>query len=162
MGRIGVASHPARKRADFPRVSADGNRQPTGSGGKADMTRAVTPVVRPPPIFGSRLCRSTVQVDPKANGATASRPRRCSMLEPDALKGARPVLRGGGGGDPTSLPDYGKSVMTDAAATIAEALGRLHRSGWSTGCTAFHDGAGGLSWLVSGTNGENLIRAWGP
>ena len=26
--------------------------------------------------------------------------------EPDALKGARPVLRGGGGGDPTSLPDY--------------------------------------------------------
>ena len=31
------------------------------------------------------------------------------MLEPDALKGARPVLRGGGGGDPTSLPDYGKA-----------------------------------------------------
>ena len=28
------------------------------------------------------------------------------MLEPDALKGARPVLRGGGGGDLTSLPDY--------------------------------------------------------
>jgi hypothetical protein len=27
------------------------------------------------------------------------------MLEPDASKGARPVLRGGGGGDPTSLPD---------------------------------------------------------
>ena len=27
------------------------------------------------------------------------------MLEPDASKGARPVLRGGGGGDLTSLPD---------------------------------------------------------
>ena len=27
------------------------------------------------------------------------------MLEPDALKGARPVLRGGGAGDSTSLPD---------------------------------------------------------
>ena len=31
------------------------------------------------------------------------------MLEPDALKGARPVLRGGGGGDPIPLPDYGKA-----------------------------------------------------
>lgn len=27
------------------------------------------------------------------------------MLEPDASKGARPVLRGGGAGDSTSLPD---------------------------------------------------------
>ena len=35
------------------------------------------------------------------------------MLEPDALKGARPVLRGGGGGDPTSLPDYRKAVFDD-------------------------------------------------
>jgi hypothetical protein len=33
------------------------------------------------------------------------------MLEPDALKGARPVLRGGGGGDPTSLPDYRKAAI---------------------------------------------------
>ena len=30
---------------------------------------------------------------------------RCPMLEPYALKGARTVLRGGGGGDLTSLPD---------------------------------------------------------
>src|SRR3954453_23458644 len=37
--------------------------------------------------------------------------RRYSMLEPDALKGARPVLRGGGGGDLTSLPDYRKAIM---------------------------------------------------
>src|SRR5262245_63420784 len=29
-GRIGVATHPARKGADFPRVLADANRQPTG------------------------------------------------------------------------------------------------------------------------------------
>ena len=27
------------------------------------------------------------------------------MLEPDALKGASPVLRGGGGGNTVSLPD---------------------------------------------------------
>ena len=33
------------------------------------------------------------------------------MLEPDASKGARPVLRGGGGGDPTSLPDYGMAAL---------------------------------------------------
>ena len=30
------------------------------------------------------------------------------MLEPDASKGARPVLRGGGAGDSTSLPDPGR------------------------------------------------------
>ena len=92
-----MRDHPARKRADFPRVSADGNRQPTGSGGKADLTRAATPVVRPPPIFGNWHWRSNVQVDPKANGATALRNAtqgRCPMLEPDASKGARPVLRG--------------------------------------------------------------------
>jgi hypothetical protein len=42
-----------------------------------------------------------------------------------------------------------------------EALGRLHRAGWSIGDVAFHDGAGGLTWLVWGSNGENLIRAEG-
>jgi hypothetical protein len=42
-----------------------------------------------------------------------------------------------------------------------EALARLHRAGWSIGDTAFHDGAGGIAWLVSGSNGENLIRAEG-
>ena len=31
---------------------------------------------------------------------------RCSMLELHASKGARAVLRGGGAGDSTSLPDY--------------------------------------------------------
>jgi hypothetical protein len=34
------------------------------------------------------------------------------MLEPDASKGARPVLRGGGGGDPIPLLDYGKAHST--------------------------------------------------
>ena len=51
-------------------------RTGTGSqparGAKQIMSRAATPVVRPPPNFGSWLCRSTVQVDPKANGAAAS------------------------------------------------------------------------------------------
>ena len=42
-----------------------------------------------------------------------------------------------------------------------EALDRLHRAGWSIGDVAYHDGAGGLVWLVSGSNGENLIRAEG-
>ena len=34
------------------------------------------------------------------------------MLEPDALKGARPVLRGGGAGDSTSLPDRRGTMCT--------------------------------------------------
>jgi hypothetical protein len=33
------------------------------------------------------------------------------MLEPDALKGARPVLRGGGAGDSTSLPDRRRAML---------------------------------------------------
>jgi hypothetical protein len=42
-----------------------------------------------------------------------------------------------------------------------EALARLHRAGWSIGDVAFHNGAGGLSFLVWGSNGENLSRAEG-
>jgi hypothetical protein len=72
-GRIGVARSPRAKASRLPRVSADGDRQPTGSGGKADLSRAATPVVRPPPNLGRWLCRSTVQVDPKADGETALR-----------------------------------------------------------------------------------------
>ncbi len=32
----------------------------------------------------------------------------CDLLEPDAVKVARPVLRGGGGSDVASLPDWGR------------------------------------------------------
>jgi hypothetical protein len=38
------------------------------------------------------------------------------------------------------------------------ALLRLRRTGWSVGDAAFA-GPDGMAWLVSGTNGENLIRA---
>ena len=38
------------------------------------------------------------------------------MLEPYAGKGARTVLRGGGRGNPTSLPDYAKARI--AAETV--------------------------------------------
>jgi hypothetical protein len=38
--------------------------------------------------------------------------------------------------------------------------GQLHRSGWTIGDTALH-GATGLVWVVTGTNGENRIRAEG-
>jgi len=44
------------------------------------------------------------------------------MLEPDALKGARPVLRGGGGGDLTSLPDYRKAA---SLVNVGKAAGLL-------------------------------------
>lgn len=42
------------------------------------------------------------------------------------------------------------------------ALARLHRAGWSIGDAAFAVEGGGLVWIVSGHNGENLIRAEGP
>jgi hypothetical protein len=38
-----------------------------------------------------------------------------------------------------------------------DALDRLHRAGWSIGDVAFHDGAGGLSWLVSGLDYDNIF-----
>jgi hypothetical protein len=43
-----------------------------------------------------------------------------------------------------------------------ELLAPLHRAGWSIGDTAFSTESGGLAWVVSGSNGEDLIRAEGP
>jgi len=78
--------------------------------------------------LGSRPCRSNVQVDPKANGATASRKgcRGPAELRPVVSRrgvvqclscmrrnGARAVLRGGGAGDSTSLPDIEGESSTE-------------------------------------------------
>ena len=41
-----------------------------------------------------------------------------------------------------------------------ESFCRLHGSGWSIGETAVH-GPAGIVWIVSGTNGENVIEARG-
>jgi hypothetical protein len=41
-----------------------------------------------------------------------------------------------------------------------ESFERLHRSGWSIGDTAFRVAAS-LVWVVTGSNGENRIRAEG-
>jgi hypothetical protein len=45
------------------------------------------------------------------------------------------------------MPDY---------PSVDESRDRLHRAGWSIG-----DAGGRTSWIVSGTNGENVIRAEG-
>lgn len=43
-----------------------------------------------------------------------------------------------------------------------DAVDQLHRAGWNIGSAAFTDRAGeGLAWIVSGSNGENRIRAEG-
>jgi hypothetical protein len=41
-------------------------------------------------------------------------------------------------------------------------LAQLHRAGWSIGDSALATDGGGLVWVVSGSNGENLIRVEGP
>jgi hypothetical protein len=41
-----------------------------------------------------------------------------------------------------------------------DSFDQLNRSGWSIGDTAFHVAAA-LVWVVTGTNGENRIRAEG-
>ena len=45
---------------------------------------------------------------------------------------------------------------------VDQALALLHAAGWSVGDTAFVTESGALVWLVSGRNGENVIRAEGP
>lgn len=43
-----------------------------------------------------------------------------------------------------------------------DAVKQLHQAGWNIGSAAFTDRAGeGLVWIVSGSNGENQIRAEG-
>src|ERR1039458_1367739 len=44
---------------------------------------------------------------------------------------------------------------------VDHCLEQLHAAGWSVGDTAFVTEAGTLSWLVYGTNGENVVRAEG-
>jgi hypothetical protein len=70
----------------------------------------VRPVLRrstrpPPRHVGSRLCSGNVQAPSRPMRVAASLAVRWAMLEPYALKGARTVLRGGGGGNAASLPD---------------------------------------------------------
>jgi hypothetical protein len=50
---------------------------------------------------------------------------------------------------PSDLPD------------VDAMFARLHRAAWSIGDTAFENEGGCVVWLVSGHNGENLIRAEG-
>ena len=60
-------------------------------------------------VAGSAVVTS--RLTPRPMGAPACLLKaRCPMLEPDARKPARPVLRGGGEGDLTSLPDVRHEV----------------------------------------------------
>jgi hypothetical protein len=45
--------------------------------------------------------------------------------------------------------------------TPDESRARLHQAGWSVGDTAFKTGKCHEIWLVTGTNGENVIESKG-
>jgi hypothetical protein len=51
--------------------------------------------------------------------------------------------------------------QSDEPDPIDEAIRQLHRAGWSIGDTAFTTAAGVVAWVVSGTNGQAVIRAEG-
>ncbi len=56
----------------------------------------------------------------------------------------------------------GLSLQNDQGDEIAAALDRLHAGGWSVGDTAFFDVEDcGPVWVVTGSNGETIIRAEG-
>jgi hypothetical protein len=72
--------------------------------------------------------------------------------------------RGGAGGYVRSIVSaciIGVMGKSDEPDPIDEAIRQLHRAGWSIGDTAFTTEARVVAWVVSGTNGENLIRAEG-
>ena len=98
--RTGTDSQPARGAKQICR----GRQRPWCGPRRSSVAGSVVVPSRltPRPMGRPRLVRGVVG---RWNRARRTTQRRCSMLEPDALKGARPVLRGGGGGDPTSLPD---------------------------------------------------------
>jgi hypothetical protein len=51
--------------------------------------------------------------------------------------------------------------QADDSDPIDEAIRQLHRAGLSIGDTAFTTDAGVVAWVVSGTNGQAVIRAEG-
>jgi hypothetical protein len=56
----------------------------------------------------------------------------------------------------------GLSLQDDQGDEIADVLDQLHAGGWNVGDTAFFDVEdGGQVWVVTGSNGENMIRAEG-
>ena len=99
MGRIGVepmATSPRAKAGRLP--SGVGGREPSANrrrgrcryvGGIATILAGAAPTES----FGSRHCRSNAQVDPKANGATASRKGCRRPAEPCPVVSRRDVVR---------------------------------------------------------------------
>jgi hypothetical protein len=78
---------------------------------------------------------------------------RPGSLRPAHWAGARP----GAGIFPEGL-----HTMPSHITVADESFLRLHAAGWSIGDAAYVErGSGVLVWLVTGTNGENLIRAEG-
>jgi hypothetical protein len=56
---------------------------------------------------------------------------------------------------------WGGDRRVDDGLHVDESMNQLHASGWCVGDTAFVTAAGALDWLVSGRNGENVIRTEG-
>ena len=119
-GRIGVETSPRAKASPLPpgvggrepaanrlggqcRYDSDGNVRRCGPRRSSVTGPVVVPSrLTPRPMGRPRLVRGVVGRRSRLGRATQ---RRCPMLEPYALKGACTVLRGGGAGDSTSLPD---------------------------------------------------------
>jgi hypothetical protein len=53
-------------------------------------------------------------------------------------------------------------IMPADGPTVEDLIGHLHRAGWSIGDVATTGVTGARSWVVTGSHGEDLIRAEGP
>ena len=67
------------------------------------------------------------------------------------------TLRLPDGSTVTKCDAGGYAGMADQGDDISDMIFRFHRAGWSVGSTAFATEAGGLTCVVSGTNGAAAI-----
>jgi hypothetical protein len=93
--------------------------------------------------------------DPKALTPDEERALEALFTEIPELESLSPSTASARGRQEVHMHDR------DAFPPTEESIARLHRSGWSTGETAFYVEGGGVVWVVDGSNGENRIRAEG-
>ena len=97
--------------------------------------------------------------EPPPRMITRASERPVGVLGDHALDGhlERPGCIG-----PWTITGQVVSMRNDQYDDLADAIDRLRAVGWSVGVTAFFDVEdGGQVWVVTGTNGENRIRAEG-
>jgi hypothetical protein len=92
-----------------------------------------------------------------ANGPGGYRPQG-----PEVVSSEGPKFSGLEAGTQYALPGRPTMSPTNLPDPFAEVRRRLERAGWAVGIAVHYDATAVKTWVVTGQNGENLIRAEGP